>query len=290
MRLTELWREQDIDMSILLKRATRILVQGVTTTEGRQNTSLMLENKTEIVAGVSPGRYGQEVMGVPVYDKVSEAVKRHRIDLSVIFVPKNAVLTAATEAMDEGIKLIVICTDGIPVTETLKIKRAAQEADCTIIGPGSSGIYIPGESKVGTISNEYILEGDVGVIARTLGNEVKLCQSLFKEELGESAVISLGGGDIIGTGYIEILEALNEDPRTEVIVSGGETKGRLEDDAARFIQDSGYDKPVIAYLFNKESDTSTAQEKEKLFREAGVTVVEDIWEIGQIIKDSTVEE
>jgi succinyl-CoA synthetase alpha subunit len=290
MRLTELWREQDNDMSILLKRATRILVQGVTTTEGRQHTSLMLESKTEIVAGVSPGRYGQEVMGVPVYDKVSEAVKRHRIDLSVIFVPKNAVLTAAMEAMDEGIKLIVICTDGIPVTETLKIKQAAQEAGCTIIGPGSSGIYIPGESKVGTISNEYILEGDVGVIARTTGNEVKLCQSLFKEELGESAVISLGGSDIIGTGYIEILDALNEDPRTEVIVIGGETKGRLEDDAARFIQDSGYDKPVIAYLFNKESDPPTAQEKEKLFREAGVTVVEDIWEIGQIIKDSMVEE
>lgn len=290
MRLTELWREQDIDMSILLKRATRILVQGVTTTEGRQNTSLMLESKSEIVAGVSPGRYGQEVMGVPVYDKVSEAVKGHGIDLSVIFVPRNAVLTAATEAMDEGIKLIVICTDGIPVTETLKIKRAAQEAGCTIIGPGSSGIYIPGESKVGTISNEYILEGDVGVIARTTGNEVKLCQSLFKEELGESAVISLGGGDIIGTGYIEILETLNEDPKTEVIVIGGETKGRLEDDVAHFIQDSGYDKPVIAYLFNKESDPSTTQEKEKLFREAGVTVVEDIWEIGQIIHDSTVEE
>ena len=277
-------------MSILLRRATRILVQGITTTEGRQNTSLMLESKTEIVAGVSPGRYGQEVMGVPVYDKVSEAVKRHRIDVSVIFVPKNAVISAAMEAMDEGIKLIIICTNGIPVTETLKIKRAAEEAGCTIIGPGSAGIYVPGESKVGTISNEYVLEGDVSVIARTMGNEVKLCQSLFKEELGESAVISLGGGDIIGTGYIEILEALAEDPKTEVIVIGGETKGRMEEDTARFIQESGYDKPVIAYLFNRENDAATAQEKEKLFREAGVTVVEDIWEIGQIIKDSTVEE
>lgn len=277
-------------MSILLRRATRILVQGITTTEGRQNTSLMLESKTEIVAGVSPGRYGQEVMGVPVYDKVSEAVKRHRIDVSVIFVPKNAVMTAAMEAIDEGIKLIIICTNGIPVTETLKIKRAAEAAGCTIVGPGSTGIFVPGESKVGTISNEYVLEGDVSVIARTMGNEVKLCQSLFKEELGERAVISLGGGDIIGTGYIEILEALAEDPKTEIIVIGGETKGRLEEDTARFIQESGYDKPVIAYLFNRESDPATAQEKEKLFREAGVTVVEDIWEIGQIIKDSTVEE
>ena len=290
MRLTELWREQKIVMSILLKRATRILVQGITTTEGRLNTSLMLESKAEIVAGVSPGRYGQEVMGVPVYDKVSEAVKRHSVDLSVIFVPKNAVLTAATEAISEGIKLIIICTDGIPVTETLRIKKAAQETGCTIIGPGSSGLYIPGESKVGTISNEYILEGDVGVIARTTGNEKKLCQSLYKEELGESAVVSLGGSDIIGTGYIEILQALNEDPKTEVIVIGGEAKGRLEDDAARFIQESGYSKPIIAYLFGREADSDTAQEKEKLFREAGVTVVDDIWEIGQIIKEATVEE
>jgi succinyl-CoA synthetase alpha subunit len=277
-------------MSILLRRATTILVQGITTTEGRQNTSLMLESKTEIVAGVSPGRYGQEVMGVPVYDKVSEAVKRHRIDVSVIFVPKNAVISAAMEAIEEGIKLIVICTDGIPVTETLKIKRAAEEVGSTIIGPGSSGIFVPGESKVGTISNEYVLEGDVSVIARTMGNEVKLCQSLFKEELGESAVFSLGGGDIIGTGYIEILEALAEDPKTEIIVIGGETKGRLEEDTARFIEETGYEKPIIAYLFNRESDPTTAHEKEKLFREAGVTVVEDIWEIGQIIRDSTVEE
>jgi succinyl-CoA synthetase alpha subunit len=277
-------------MSILLKRATRILVQGITTTEGRQNTSLMLESKTEIVAGVSPGRYGQEVMGVPVYDKVSEAVKRHRIDVSVVFVPKNAVMTAAMEAIDEGIKLIVICTDGIPVTETLKMKRAAEEAGSTVIGPGSAGIFVPGESKVGTISNEYVLEGGVSVIARTMGNEVKLCQSLYKEELGESAVFSLGGGDIIGTGYIEILEALAEDPKTEVIVIGGETKGRLEEDTARFIEESDYEKPVIVYLFNREGDPKTAHEKEKLFREAGVTVVEDIWEIGQIIKDSTVEE
>ncbi len=266
------------------------MVQGITTTEGRQNTSLMLESKAEVVAGVSPGRYGQEVMGVPVYDKVSEAVKRHRVDLSVIFVPKNAVLTAATEAIGEGIKLIIICTDGIPVTETLRIKKTAQETGCTIIGPGSAGLYIPGESKVGTISNEYILEGDVGVIARTTGNEKKLCQSLYKEELGESAVVSLGGSDIIGTGYIEILQALNEDPKTEVIVIGGEAKGRLEDDAARYIQESGYSKPVIAYLFDREADPVTAQEKEKLFREAGVTVVDDIWEIGQIIKEATVEE
>jgi succinyl-CoA synthetase alpha subunit len=277
-------------MSLILKRASRILIQGVTTTEGRQNTSLMLESKSEVVAGVSPGRYGQEVMGVPVYDKVSEAIKRHNIDLSVIFVPKNAVLTAAMEAIDEGVKLIVICTDGIPVTETLKIKNAAQKMGCTIIGPGSSGIFIPGESKAGTISNEYVLKGEVAIIARSMGNEKKLCQSLFKEEVGESAIISLGGGDIIGTGYVEILQDLEQDPRTEVVVIGGEAKGRLEEDAARFMQESTYSKPVIAYLFEREADSNTAQEKEKLFREAGVTVVDDIWEIGQIIKEATVEE
>jgi succinyl-CoA synthetase alpha subunit len=277
-------------MSIVLKRASRILVQGITTTEGRQNTSLMLESKAEVVAGVSPGRYGQEVMGVPVYDKVSEAAKRHSIDLSVIFVPKNAVMSATLEAMEQGIKLIIICTEGIPITETLKIKTAAQERHCTIIGPGSAGIYIPGETKVGIISNEYVLNGDVAVIARTIGNEKKLCQSLFKEELGESAIISLGGGDIIGTGYIEILKALEEDVKTEVVVIGGETKGRLEDDAARYIKEFEYSKPLIAYLFERDSDPTTAAEKEKLFREAGVTVVDDIWEIGQIIKEATVEE
>jgi len=265
-------------------------VQGITTTEGRQHTALMLESKSEVVAGVSPGRYAQEVMGVPVYDKVSEAVKRHRVDLSIIFVPRNAVLSAALDSINEGLKLIIICTDDIPVTETLKIKKAAQEADCTIIGPGSAGILVPGESKAGIISSEYVLPGDVAIITRTAGNEKKICQSLYKEELGESVVISLGGADIIGSGYIEMLEELDEDPRTEIIVLGGETKGRLEEDAARFVQDSGYSKPIIAYLFDTETDPTTAAEKEKLLREAGVTVVDDIWEIGQIIKEATVEE
>ncbi len=277
-------------MSIILERATRIMVQGITTTEGRQHTALMLESKSEVVAGVSPGRYGQEVMGVPVYDKVSEAVKRHKIDVSVIFVPKNAATSAALEAIQEKIPVIIICTVDIPVTETIKIKNSTAQQNSTIIGPGSAGIFIPGQSKAGTISNEYILNGEVAIVARSIGNEKKICQSLFKEELGESAVISLGGADIIGTGYVEILQALEEDENTQIVVIGGEIKGRLEEDAARFIKDSGYSKPVIAYIFGRDSSPTVAQEKEQLFQDAGVTVVNDIWEIGQIIKESTVEE
>lgn len=277
-------------MSILLKRATRILIQGITTTEGRQNTNLMLENKAEIVAGVSPGRYGQEVMGVTVYDKVSEATKRHDIDVSVIFVPRNAVSGAAAEAIEEGIPLIIIITTNIPVTETIKLKALAQKKGVTILGPGSAGILVPGETRAGIISNEYILKGEIGIITRTAGYEKRISQSLFKEEIGESAVVSLGGEDIIGMGYIEILEEFEKDDDTEVVVIGGETKGRLEDDAARYIKESSYSKPVIAYLFNRDNNPEIAIEKEKLFREAGVTVVDDIWEIGQIIKESISEE
>ena len=277
-------------MPVLLKRATRILIQGITTTEGRQNTNLMLENKAEIVAGVSPGRYGQEVMGVTVYDKVSEALKRHVIDVSVVFVPKNAVPGAVSEAIEEGIPLIILITADIPVTETIKLKTLAQKKGVTILGPGSAGILVPGETRAGVISNEYILKGEIGVITRTAGYEKRICQSLFKEEIGESAVVSLGGCDIIGTGYIEILEEFEKDERTEVVVIGGETKGRLEEDAARYIKEKKYPKPVISYLFNKENNPEIAIEKEKLFREAGVTVVDDIWEIGQIIKESIAEE
>jgi succinyl-CoA synthetase alpha subunit len=249
----------------------------------------MLENKAEIVAGVSPGRYGQEVMGVTVYDKVSEAIKRHDIDVSVVFVPRNAVFSAVTEAIDEGIPLIII-TPNIPVTETIKLKAHAQDRGVTILGPGSAGILVPGETRAGIISNEYILKGEIGVITRTSGYEKRICQSLFKEEIGESAVISLGGEDIIGTGYVEILEEFGEDENTEVVVIGGETKGRLEEDTARYIKDSKYPKPVIVYLFDKEKNPEIAIEKERLLRDAGVTVVEDIWEIGQIIKESITEE
>jgi succinyl-CoA synthetase alpha subunit len=277
-------------MSILLKRDTRVLVQGITTMEGRQHTSLMLENKVEVVAGVSPGRFGQEVMGVPVFDKVSEAMGRHPADLSVIFVPKNAVLQAAIEAIEAGIPDVIIVTGEIPVTETIKIKSLAEKKGAMVIGPGSAGVLVPGVGKVGTLSNEYVLKGDVGVIARTRGNEKKLCQSLYKEEIGESLIVSLGGDDIIGSGFTDILELVEEDEKTQIVVIGGENTGRLEEDAARFIQEQAFSKPVIAYIFDKEKNPATAAEKEKMFREAGVTVVEDIWEIGQIIKESTVEE
>lgn len=277
-------------MSILLTKETRVLVQGITTMEGRQHTSLMLENKVEVVAGVSPGRYGQEVMGVPVFDKVSEAVGKHPADLSVIFVPKNAVLQAAIEAVEAGIPDIIIVTGEIPVTETIKIKTSAEKKGAMVIGPGSAGVLVPGVGKVGTLSNEYVLNGDVAVIGRTKGNEKKLCQSLYKEEIGESVIVSLGGDDIIGSGFTDILELFAEDEKTQIVVIGGENTGRLEEDAARYIQEQAFAKPVIAYIFDKEKNPATAAEKEKMFREAGATVVEDIWEIGQIIKESTVEE
>ena len=277
-------------MSVLIDKSTRVLIQGITTTEGRQQTSLMLEYKTEVVAGVTPGRYGQEVMGVPVYDKVSEAVKRHKIDVSAIFVPKNAVLDAVMEAISEKIPSIVIITGDIPVTETIKLKNSAAKNGISVIGPGSAGILIPEKSKVGIISNEYVSSGEVGVITRSKENEKRICQSLYKEEVGVSSIVSLGGDNIIGTGFVEILKMYEDDEDTQVVVIGGETKGRLEEDAARYIQESGYSKPVIAYIFSKDPENEMAAEKEKMFREAGVTVVDDIWEIGQIISEATIEE
>lgn len=277
-------------MSILIEKESRILVQGITTTEGRQHTSLMLESKSEIVAGVSPGRYGQEVMGVPVYDKVSEAVRRHAVDVSVIFVPKNAVFQAASEAIQEGIPLIIMITGEIPVTETLKMKTLARKKGVALIGPGSAGILVPGRCKAGIISSEYVLKGEVGVVTRMKENEKQICQSLYKEEIGESTIVSLGGEDIIGMDFVETLKLFEEDDETQVVVLGGQTTGRLEDDAARYIKENGYSKPVISYIFRRDTNPDNAREKELLFNEAGVTVVEDIWEIGQIIKESTVEE
>jgi len=277
-------------MSVIISRTTRILVQGITTTEGRQYTSQMLEYKAEVVAGVSPGRYGQEVMGVPVYDKVSEAIKRHKVDASIIFVPRNAVLSAACEAIDQGIPLVIIITGGIPVTETIKIKNSAQKKGITLLGPGSSGVLVPNVTKAGIISTEYATRGVVGVITRSPGNEVPLCQSLYKEEVGESIIISLGGDEIIGTGYVEILQELEKDDSTQVVVIGGEVKGRLEEDVARYIKNSSYSKPVIAFLFNRELNPQASEQKMEMFKKSRVTVVDDIWEIGQIIKEATVEE
>lgn len=276
-------------MSILINRRTRILIQGITTSEGRRYTSAMLEYKAEIVAGVSPGRYGQEVMGVPVYDKVSEALKRHGIDVSIIFVPKNSATDAAREAIESGIKLVIIVTGGIPVTETLKLKNMAREKGATLIGPGSSGILVPDETKAGKIEIEYVLPGSVAVITRTAGRENEIMKSLYKEEIGESIIVSLGGEMIVGTDYVDVLYELKDDPKTQAIVIGGEIGGKMEEDAARFVKETKYQKPVLAYLFDSETNPDAANEKINLFSKAGITVVEDIWEIGQLIKESTVE-
>jgi len=276
-------------MSILINRRTKILVQGITTSEGRRYTSSMLEYKAEIVAGVSPGRYGQEVMGVPVYDKVNEAIKRHDIDVSVIFVPKNPAADAAREAIENGIKLVIIVTGGIPVTETLKLKNMARENNAALLGPGSSGILVPGETKAGKIEIEYVLPGSVAVITRTAGRENEIMKSLFKEEIGESVIVSLGGEMIVGTDYVDVLTELKDDPKTQAIVIGGEIGGKMEEDAARFVKDTKYPKPVLAYLFDSDTNPDAANEKINLFSKAGITVVEDIWEIGQLIKESTEE-
>ena len=135
-----------------------------------------------------------------------------------------------------------------------------------------------------------MLKGEVGVVTRAKENEKQICQSLYKEEIGESTIVSLGGEDIIGMDFVETLKLFEEDEDTQVVVLGGQTTGRLEDDAARYIKENGYSKPVISYIFRRDANPDTAREKELLFNEAGVTVVEDIWEIGEIIKESTVEE
>jgi succinyl-CoA synthetase alpha subunit len=234
-------------MANFISEKTTVLVQGVTGYQGRFHTGQMLAYGTKVVAGTSPGKGGQQVEGIPVYDTVREAVQNHQIDASIIFVPAKVSRDAALEALEAGIKLVVIITEHIPVHDELEIMSFAKARNATIVGPNTFGLIASGKSKIGIMPNQFFTPGPVGVVSRsgTLGYEI--VGALSNAQVGTSTVVGLGGDRVVGLSFATVLENFEQDPETKVIVMIGEIGGTAEEDAAQYIKQH-ITKPVVAYI------------------------------------------
>ncbi len=234
-------------MSILLNKDTRAMVQGITGKTGRVQTMWMLQYGTNIVAGCTPGKGGQEVEGVPVYNTVAECVESQSAEASLFFVPPPAFKQAAYETIDAGIKLIVVVTEHLPVHDVMEIKEYSRDKDVQIIGPTTPGIITVGEAKMGIMPGNMFNPGRIGIISRsgTLSYETSI--NLAKDGYGQSTVIGIGADPVVFTDLPDLLHMFEEDRDTDLIVIVGEVGGIQEEKAAEYI-DRWMTKPVVAYI------------------------------------------
>ena len=236
-------------VAILVGRDTVVLVQGITGREGSFHTKLMLEYGTRIAAGVTPGKGGSEVHGVKVYDSVAEAVKEHpEINTSIVFVPARFASDAVYEAIDAGLKLVVVITEGIPVHETMRFVNYARSRGTTIVGPNCPGVITPSETKVGIMPGHVFTRGPVGIISRSGTITYEISYALTKEGIGQSTVIGIGGDPIVGLTFTEAMELFEKDPETKALVLIGEIGGDFEERAAKMIAEGRFTKPVVAFI------------------------------------------
>lgn len=234
-------------MSILLNKNTRVAVQGITGKTGRIQTKWMLQYGTNIVAGVTPGKGGEEVEGIPVYNTMLEARERHCVEASVFFVPPQGVREAAIQNIDAGVKLIVVITEHIPIHDVIEIREYAGAHDVQIIGPTTPGVITVGQAKMGIMPGNMFKPGNIGVISRsgTLSYEVSV--NMAKASIGQSTVVGIGADPVVFTNIAEVLSLFEKDDKTQQVLIVGEVGGIQEERAAEYI-DRWMTKPVIAYI------------------------------------------
>lgn len=234
-------------MSILVNRDTRLLVQGITGREGQFHTRQMLEYGTNVVGGVTPGKGGEWIAGVPVFDTVKEAVEATGANASIIYVPARFAPDAIYEAADAGLPLIVCITEGIPVLDMIRVRAYLDQRSTRLIGPNCPGLLTPGEAKVGIMPGHIGLPGTVGVVSRSGTLTYEVVYALTLRGIGQSTCVGIGGDPIIGTSFVDVLRMFQEDPLTDQIVLIGEIGGNDEEKAAEFI-DRYVTKPVTAFI------------------------------------------
>lgn len=286
-------------MGILVDGDSKVLVQGITGRLGRKQTELMQEYGTNIVAGTSPGKGGESVLGVPVYNTVKEALRHHDIDVSTVYVPAPFVRDAVFESMDSGIDFTTIITDWVPHQAEMKMKAFAEKKGVRHLGPNSPGIAVPGEISLGMLSSKSIMtQGNVALVARSGTLTAEIAQQLTESGIGQSVVMGLGGDPIVGTEMKEVVELLEQDDQTEVIVLIGEIGGGMEEEASEFIKEHGT-KSVVAFLAGRTAPRQkrmghagaiirrgkgTLESKIQAFEDAGVEVIENLDNVSTVVK------
>lgn len=238
-------------MAVILDETARVVVQGITGQQGIFHTKRMLAYGTKVVAGVTPGKGGQEIEGVPVYNTVAETVKACGANLSCLFVPARLAKDAAMEAMDAGIKVVVAITEHIPVHEEMEMVEFARRQGAVLIGPNTFGIISPGKSKVGIPPDQYFQPGPVGIVARSGTLTYEIVANLTEAGYGQSTVVGMGGDRVVGLSFIDMLQRFERDPETKAVVLIGEIGGNAEEEATLYIKEMS--KPVIAYIAGKNA-------------------------------------
>ncbi|MDF1498871.1 MAG: CoA-binding protein [Anaerolineales bacterium] len=288
-------------MSILIDRSKRVLVQGITGREGQARTQLMTRYGTQVVAGVTPGKGGVEVDGIPVYDTVEEAWEIHgEIDISVLFIPAPFVRDAALEAVAAGIKLLVIIPDRVPIYDVLAIAQAAKDRGAHFVGPNTLGVLSPGKAVVGMIGGRaesaqtWFKQGPVGICSRSGGMTSSMAYYLAEEGIGATTLVHVGGDIVVGLPHPDVIQLFEGDPETKAIVMFGEIGGTQEERVADLVERGLVTKPIVAFIGGKgaksgtrfshagaivEGDRGTHEGKVRRLREAGVTVVEAFGEL-----------
>ncbi len=238
-------------MSILVNKNTRVLVQGATGRFGQIQTKLMLDYGTKIVAGVTPGRGGQELLGVPIYDTVVEAKRDHAVDAAVIYVPAPFTLEAAVESLDNDLPLVVVITEGVPVHDAMRIRALGEENGSWVIGPNCPGVITPGQTSLGMYPPVCAAPGPVGVVSRSGTLCFEVTKLMCEAGIGQTSCVGIGGDPVIGKNMVEYLKLFEQDPDTKAVVVIGELGGNQEEQAARFIAEMS--KPVIAFISGKSA-------------------------------------
>jgi succinyl-CoA synthetase alpha subunit len=273
-------------MSILIDKKTRLVVQGITGSEGSFHTGQMVEYGTKVVAGVTPGKGGTKFEGIPIYNTVAETVKEQKANTSVIFVPPAFAADAILEAANAGIKVIVCVTEGIPTADMLKVYNSIRNMDVVLVGPNCPGVISPGKAKVGIMPGFIHKKGKIGIVSRSGTLTYEAVKQIVDVGLGQSTAVGIGGDPIIGSKFIDIINMFNQDPDTEGIVMIGEIGGSAEEEAATFIK-KNVKKPVVGFIAGRTAPPGrrmghagaiiaggkgTADEKIAAMKKAGIKV------------------
>ena len=284
-------------MSILVNKDTRLVVQGITGREGLFHTEQMIEYGTNVVAGVTPGKGGEWAAGAPVFDTVKEAVEARGANTSVIFVPARFAPDAILEAADAGIRVIVCITEGVPTLDMIRVRAYLDQVGARLIGPNCPGLITPGEAKVGIMPGHIQRPGAVGVVSRSGTLTYEVVYALTQRGIGQSTAVGIGGDQIIGTTFMDVLKLFDEDPQTEQIVLIGEIGGTDEERAAGYLAERMV-KPVTAFIAGQTAPpgkrmghagaiisggTGTAEDKIRALQAANVTVARHPEEIAEIV-------
>lgn len=286
-------------MSIWVSQETRVVVQGITGREGSFHAKQCLDYGTLVVAGVTPGKGGQEHLGLPVFDTVRKAVIETGADTSVIFVPPPFAADAIIEAVESEINLVIAITEGIPVQDMIKVWDCLKESESRLIGPNCPGIISPGQCKIGIMPGDIHLSGRVGVISRSGTLTYEAVHQLSQRDIGQSTCVGIGGDPISGTSFIDALRAFGEDEYTEAVVMIGEIGGTAEEEAAYYVK-SEFNKPVVGFVAGQTAPPGrrmghagaiisqgkgTAEEKMSTMRKCGIEVVRSPADIGEALQE-----